>query len=317
MGILDILSIDSNRHIGQGTGNVTIGSIKKILGKKFRQEMDLDSDDETSELIFPSMFIIYLHPDDYQARVHFFERWGTIILARIYSLIRKKKRRMELRHQVLERFGKRYPNVKYTPSDARWCVQFTVDCNVSRGKIRVDTSYQIPFQMEVANNAPRIVQDPGGTIRTRNPKTKKLEKQGLDDIQVLGEGIRIYMFDKTLQENPNKINELHADEREELAILSWNSLEWSMYESYIMISGINDSRHASNILRINSNKVQETHVVIQYKDKEFQLAAWGPTMLNERDVEVSTDASHIKWVKLNPKSTIVLNNDVVVEFKAR
>lgn len=317
MGILDKLSIDPERQIGQRSANVTIGGIKRILGEKFKQEMDIESDDETSELIFPTMFIIYMHQDDFQARKPFFERWGPIILARIYALIRKKKRHIELKHEVLGHLGKKYPNVKYVPSDARWCVQFTVDNSVQKGEIESDMSFKIPFKVEVSNNAPRIVQDPDGTIETRNPKTKMLAEQTLDGIRVLGEGIRLYPFDKTLQEDPDKINEMLDDKKKELAILEWDNFEWPMCDPYIEISGREETRNEAYILRINSDKVKRTHVAIRYRDNEFQLAAWGKTLLNERNVKVSTDTSLITWEKLNPKSTIVLNNEIVVRFKAK
>lgn len=317
MCILDKLSMEPDGQNGPRLGEVTKGYIKKTLGEKFKHEMDLESDDEASELIFPTMFIIYMHPDDFRTRIPFFERWGSIILSRIYSLIRKKKRRMEFRHKVLEHFGKRYPSVKYTPKDARWCIQFTVDGTVQQGKIRSDASYSIPYKKVFANNAPRIVQDTNSTIKTRNPKTKVLEEQTLDGIQVLDEGIRLYLFDKTLQEDPDKNREFLPDKKKELAILQWDNFEWSMYDDYIEISGMDDPRNESHILKINNKKVKRTHVAIRYKYNEFQLAAWGITMLNERNVELSTDTSVVKWEKLNPKSTIVLNNEVVLIFNAK
>ncbi len=317
MCILDKLSMEPDGQNGQRLGEVTIGYIKKTLGDKFKHEMDLESDDETSELIFPTMFIIFMHPDDFQARIPFFERWGPIILSKIYSLIRKKKRCVEFRHKVLEHFGKRYPSVKYTPTDARWCIQFTVDGTVPKGEIKIDMSYTIPFKVEIADNAPRVVKDPDATIKTRNPRTSRLEEQNMGDIQVLGEGIRLYPFDKMLQEDPDKISELIPEKKKELALLQWENLEWPMREPYIMISGKSDPRNGSNILKINSDKVQETHVAIQHKETGFQLAAWGPTMLNERHVELSERNAHINWVRLIPKSTIVLNNDVVIKFMAK
>lgn len=318
MDILDKLSIDSEDHSGQNMGNATIGGIVKILGEKFKQEMDKESFGKTtsSVLMFPIMFIIYMHPDDFQFRKPFFDRWGPIILAEIYALIRKKKQNMELRHRVLAHIGKRYPKVEYLPTDARWCIQFTVDASLQKGKIRCDTSYTIPFKVEFANNAPRIVPDSNFTITTRNSKTKGLEERSLDGIRVLGEGIRIYMFDKTLQEDPDKINELHDDKKKELARLKWGDLEWTMYDSYIEISGKEETRNESHILKINSDKVKRTHVAIRYRDNEFQLAAWGETMLNERYVELSKDTTRINWVKLSSKSSIVLNNAIVVRFNA-
>lgn len=317
MCILDKLSMEPDGQNGQRLGEVTIGYIKKILGEKFKHEMDLESDDETSELIFPIMFIIYMHPDDFQARIPFFERWGPIILARIYTQIRKKKRRMEFRHKVLEHLGNRYPNVKYTPTDTRWCIQFTVEGSVKQGEIKTDTSYTIPFKLEMANNAPRIVEDPDGTIKTRNPKTKELEKQKLNGIQVLGEGIRLYQFDNTLQEESDKIKEMLPNMENELAILQWDNLEWKMYDPYIEISGEEETRNESYILKLNSSKVKRTHVAIRYRNNEFQLAAWGRTLLNERNVELSMDTTDVKWKMLNPRSTIVLNNDVLLRFKAK
>ena len=316
MSILDRLSIDTTPPRPQ---RVTIGYVKKELGKAFKQEMEWESDEETGELIFPISFHIIMHPDDYQTRRPFFERWGPIILARIYSIIRRKKRWLEFKHRMLEYFGKKYPDVKYTPTDARWCIQFApagMDENLRNGKIKPIVSYTIPFKVEYTQNAPKVVQDLNCTMMTRDSKTKKLREQSLDGIRILDEGIRLYPFDKSLQEDADKINKLIPTSKKELATLQWDNLRWSMYETYIEISGKEDTRNTAHILKLNSDKVRRTHVVIQYKDNGFQLAAWGPTMLNERYVELSKDTVNIKWQKLNSNSTIVLNNAIVIHFKA-
>lgn len=324
MDIMRNLSIDPDGLSHARPEKVTIGYIKKKLGKMFKQEINWESDDETSELIFPISFHVMMHPDDYQARIAFFERWGPIILAKIYSIIRRKKYWMEFKHRVMGYFGKKYPDVKYTPTDARWCIQFApvgTGDNLRKGEINPILSYTIPFKVEHVQNSPRIVHNPNSTLMTRDPKTKELRELALDSSQVLGEGISIYMFDNSLQNNPDDIrgvfsNTRTSSKKKELAILKWDNLEWSMYDTYIEISGSEETRTEPHVLKLNSNKVKRTHVVIQYKDNGFQLAAWGPTMLNERYVELSKDTVNIKWQKLNPKSTIVLNNAIVIRFKA-
>ena len=60
MSILDRLSIDTTPPRPQ---RVTIGYVKKELGKAFKQEMEWESDEETGELIFPISFHIIMHPD--------------------------------------------------------------------------------------------------------------------------------------------------------------------------------------------------------------------------------------------------------------
>lgn len=324
MDIMRNLSIDPDGLPQARPERITIGYIKKKLGKMFKQEMDLESDDETSELIFPTSFHIMMHPDDYQARIAFFERWGPIILARIYGIIRRKKHWLEFKHRVMGHFGKKYPEVKYTPTDARWCIQFApvgTGDNLGRGEINPILSYTIPFKVEYAQNSPRIVQNPNSTLMTRDPKTKALKELALDSSQILGEGISIYMFDNSLQNNPSAISGVYSsttnsNKKKELATLQWDNLEWSMYDTYIEVSGSEETRNESHILKLNSDKVKRTHVAVRYKDGGFQLAAWGPTMLNERYVDLSIDTTHVKWEKLNPKSTIVLNNAIVIRFKA-
>lgn len=316
MNILDRLSIESDGTVQSRTGNVTIGFLTKTIGEKFKCEMDIESfDQESSEVIFPIMFCIQMNPDDYEARTPFFERWGPIILARIYSIIKKKKHRMEIKHKVLGWFGIKCPKVNYIPTDARWCIQFTVDDQLKKGVINPILSYKIPFKIECADNAPRIVQDPNATMMTRNPKTKEVMQQSMDGIQILGEGIRLYRFDKSLQDDSDNIKEMFSNTNKELATLRWDNLEWSMRDNYIEISGAEETRHETHILKINNDKIKRTHVAIRYKDKMFQLAAWGATMLNQRYVELSTDTSNVKWVKLPNNSTIVLNNIKVIKFK--
>jgi hypothetical protein len=324
MDIMRNLSIDPDGLPQARPERITIGYIKKKLGKMFKKKMDLESDDETSELIFPTSFHIMMHPDDYQARIAFFERWGPIILARIYSIIRRKKNWVEFKHSVMGYFGKKYPDVKYTPTDPRWCIQFApigTGDNLGRGEINPILSYTIPFKIEYTQNSPRIVHNPNSTLMTRDPKTKELKELALDSSQILGEGISIYMFDNSLQNDPSAISGMYSNiqnsnKKKELATLQWDNLVWSMYDTYIEISGSEETRNESQILKLNSDKVKRTHVVIQYKDNGFQLAAWGPTMLNERYVDLSIDTTHVKWEKLNPKSTIVLNNAIVIRFKA-
>ena len=323
MDITRNLSIDPDGLSQARPERVTIGYIKKKLGKMFKQEMDWESDDDTSELIFPTSFHIMMHPDDYQARIAFFERWGPIILARIYSIIRRKKQWVEFKHKVMEHFGKKYPDVKYTPTDARWCIQFApvgTGDNLGRGEINPILSYTIPFKIENVQNSPRIVHDPNSTLMTRDPKTKELKELALDSSQILGEGISIYMFDNSLQKNPSAISDMYSDtknsnKRKELATLRWDNLEWTMRDTYIEISGAEETRNDTHILKIDSDKVNRTHAAIRYQDNMFQLAAWGTTMLNQRFVELSTDTSDVKWVKLPNNSTIVLNNIKVIKFK--
>lgn len=317
MNILDRLSIESDGIVQSRTGNVTIGFLTKTIGEKFKFEMDIESfDQESSEVIFPIMFCIQMNPDDYEARTPFFERWGPIILARIYSIIKKKKHRMELKHKALGWFGIKCPKVNYTPTDARWCIQFTVDDQLKKGVINPILSYKIPFKIECADNAPRIVQDPNATMMTRNPKTKEVMQQSMDGIQILGEGIRLYRFDKSLQDDSDNIKEMFSNTNKELATLRWDNLEWTMRDAYIEISGAEETRNETHILKINSDKIKRTHAAIRYKDNMFQLAAWGATMLNQRYVELSTDTSNVKWEKLPNNSTIVLNNTKVIKFKA-
>lgn len=316
MNILDRLSIESDGTVQSRTGNVTIGFLTKTIGEKFKFEMDIESfDQESSEVIFPIMFCIQMNPDDYEARTPFFERWGPIILARIYSIIKKKKHRMEIKHKVLGWFGIKCPKVNYIPTDARWCIQFTVDDQLKKGVINPILSYKIPFKVEFADNAPRIVQDPNATMMTRNPKTKEVIPQSMDGIQILGEGIRLYRFDKSLQDDSDNIKGMFSNTNKELATLRWDNLEWSMRDTYIEISGAEETRNEMHILKINSDKIKRTHAAIRYKDNMFQLAAWGATMLNQRFVELSTDTSNVKWVKLPNNSSIVLNNTKVIKFK--
>lgn len=324
MDIMRNLSIDPDGLPQARPERITIGYIKKKLGKMFKQEMDLESDDETSELIFPTSFHIMMHPDDYQARIAFFERWGPIILARIYSIIRRKKNWVEFKHSVMGYFGKKYPDVKYTPTDPRWCIQFApigTGDNLGRGEINPILSYTIPFKIEYTQNSPRIVHNPNSTLMTRDPKTKELKELALDSSQILGEGISIYMFDNSLQNDPSAISGMYSNiqnsnKKKELATLRWDNLEWTMRDTYIEISGAEDVRNEAYILKINSDKIKRTHAAIRYKDNMFQLAAWGATMLNQRYVELSTDTSNVKWEKLPNNSTIVLNNTKVIKFKA-
>lgn len=96
-------------------------------------------------------------------------------------------------------------------------------------------------------------------------------------------------------------------------------LEYLMNEEDVIVSGLEDKREGSNLLKIPSEWVNSPHLRIRYdrNAQKFFLASFGDrTMLNEKLVTRS-DSRSPQWIELPMYSKLMLNGIVGINiFKA-
>lgn len=90
----------------------------------------------------------------------------------------------------------------------------------------------------------------------------------------------------------------------------------AMISDELHISGRNamGATQGAEVVRIDSDRILNPHVRIRRDPTsgQFQLAAIGKTVLNQRTLASDPD----KWVTLSKKSTIILDDDIQIQFKA-
>lgn len=90
----------------------------------------------------------------------------------------------------------------------------------------------------------------------------------------------------------------------------------AMTSDELHISGRNamGAAQGAEVVRIDSDRILNPHVRIRRDPTsgQFQLAAIGKTVLNQRTLASDPD----KWVTLSKKSTIILDDDIQIQFKA-
>ena len=74
-------------------------------------------------------------------------------------------------------------------------------------------------------------------------------------------------------------------------------------------------RKGRSFFILESPDIKDSHVQIRYlpDDKNFQIAAYGPTRLNDRKIEESKGGD-VKWYNLSNNSGIFINNEISVRF---
>lgn len=268
-------------------------------------------------ILYPMSFNILMHPDDYVQTKESLPFVLPEVIAEFYSSIKKKAKSK----------GK---DVRFDPPATYWFFQFSgcriCDDNgkeklIERGKI-ITTGSLTTFDFQKANMATEVNTVLSVKCQNSNVNANNINVKALLGMEILGEGTYKFYFDKNMNENAESIKASEITQIQGFATLRWSEGNatkiFTMIDNYIDISGCDETRTTSNICRINSEAVAVSHVQIRYNANNciFEIAAYGKTRLNTRELPVSTGANPM-WITL-PKtnSKIFINDTINVEFNA-
>ena len=81
------------------------------------------------------------------------------------------------------------------------------------------------------------------------------------------------------------------------------------------VSGSSDERKQYNVLVLPDDSVEKGHLTFRYReeDNRFEVAAYGYTVLNERQLKLSSQDAP-EWYKVSPKASFVLGDGFGLEF---
>lgn len=314
---LGLIEPDSDKK-EKGVPKITNRILLKELVTHFKQRMEELSFD--GRILYPMSFNIFMHPDDYNETKESLPFVLPEVVSQFYTKIKEEKAKFP-------------EGVNYAPPATYWFFQFTacqfvekdgMENLIERGRI-ITTGNLTTFDIKKAQTDNTYSeQNIHLSVKCQNSNTNanNINMEALLGMDILSDGAYTFNFDKNMKEDAKKIQSSVNSKKN-----GWATLEWMegnmnktfvMLDTYIDVSGQEETRSTRNICRIDNEAVAVSHVQIQYDPSSqiFLLAAYAKTRLNGREVPISSNASP-EWVQL-PKfnSKIFLNDTVSVEFNA-
>ena len=301
---------DRNNHAPEVTNTILL----EELVEHFEQSMDKLS--VRNRVLYPMSFNILMHPDDYNQTKDSLPFVLPEVIAEFYASIKKK----------CKNFTNGY---KADPPATYWFFQFSgcricddkgKDKLIERGRI-ITTGSLTTFDFQKAQMSEEANVMLSVKCQNSNVNANNINMQALLGMDIISEGTFRYNFDKNMNESTAGIRPAESNQIKGYASLRWSegyaTKVYTMIDTYIDISGKDETRTSSNICRIDSDAVAVSHIQIRYNASSmtFEIAAFGKARLNTKALEVSVD--NPIWSPL-PKtnSKILINDTVNVEFNA-
>jgi hypothetical protein len=293
--------------------NSTTGLTRQELHDQIFEHFKIRFKEETTtrSMLFPTSFCILLHPDDYKDRQQGFAASSKDIAEEFHDFIR-------------DRLTK-YPG--YRPHATYWSFQFSPantddvingtnhSSNVGlKEPVIISTIYSVDFSANNMHTETNI----RATKRPKNSQTMEqlnINKDALLGMNILDKDKFQIYFDKSF----NKITDDVSNDKT-LAVLSFNTgaqiTYYSMIDPLIYISGKNDTRQGTNVLKLNSETITGNYAQIKYyrEENKFKIAVFEKTKLNERNVQLSKGGD-LYEVDLPNNSDILISDTINVKFK--
>ena len=293
---------------------VTNQTLYKELISHFRTDMEELS--VGRRILYPMSFNILLYPDDYDRVGESLPFILPEVIAGFYAAIKSK------RDSILDSDA--------TPPATYWFFQFASSSVKTEDK---QESFIIPGEIVTVGHLTTfdIKKAQEGTttenvrlsVKCQNSDVNKnnINKDALLGMEILTNNAYTFNFDKSMSEKLSDIQSSQRGGDNALATLTYSigstNVHLDMLDELVILSGPKDTRKMGNIMIIKNEAVEVGHVQIRYvrETNRFQLCAYSRTRLNMRDVPLSVGGTPI-WKDMSFNSTILLNDEVNIEFKA-
>lgn len=272
-------------------------------------------------MLYPMSFNILLHHEDYESVKQAFPFVLPEVVKEFYEVINQMK--------------SKYPD--YTPAAKEWVFQFSScllkDVNVADGKTMVVTKGHITtiaslMTVDLRRNNVDVTNNTRISIKLQDSDVMNnvnVNWNAVTNIDIIGENYFICKFDMTLNTKKSVVltnGSSVSSSSTTLAVLSYSkegkNYTYTMIDPTIGICGPEGKKGLSSIFIIESEGIMAPHVQIRYlaDTRKFQIAAFGKTKLNGKELEISQDGM-AKWYALANNSKIFINDEVSVKFEVR
>lgn len=267
-------------------------------------------------MIYPMSFNVLLHPDDYEILHDSFPFALSEFVGSFYDIMRK--------YQTL------YPI--YKPSPAKdWMFQLSacrvkelpeevmkkrkaqtqggfVTGMIQRGEVVIISSlarFDFRKMEKGSKENDSDVEKQRLSMSCRNSEVMKaLNWEAMENLLVLANGVYSTPFS----------DKLNLPDDGTLAIIEGNGIRYVMKDSLICVSSQRDGRTDRMILKLDTDKVVDSHLQIEYlREKEkFRIAAYGLATLNGHLMELSKGGD-VHWEDL-PDGSILQVAGIELKF---
>jgi hypothetical protein len=309
-----LLPKDDSPIGGKGAKSDTFTNAKLVNELVECFDYELENRSVRNRMLYPMSFNILLHPDDYAAR----EEDLRFVLPEVVSAF----------YDEIKKYQSKYAN--YTPAAKYWFFRIS-PCATEYALNEKDTilvEKGVPFIMarlltqETPTGNTATQTNVRVTVKPKNSdvySTVNINMAAMTGIDELSKGVFKIKFDL---EKRNAIlltpeEEQNAVFADRLATLTYSegnqNKSFYMIDNLIYISGKNDTRTGSHILKLENNEIENGHVQIKKEGNLFKLAAFGKVRKNSTLVPPSV-GGNIEWVNLPHNSEIFINDSVNIKF---
>lgn len=297
-----------------GKSKVTNKTLYKELIEHFKTDMEELS--VGRRILYPMSFNILLYPDDYDRVGESLPFILPEVIAGFYAAIKSK------RESILDSDA--------TPPATYWFFQFASSSVKTEDKTEsfiipgeiVTVGHLTTFDIKKAQEG-TTTENVRLSVKCQNSDVNKnnINKDALLGMEILTNNAYTFNFDKSMSEKLSDIQSSLKGGNNALATLTYTigstNVHLDMLDELVILSGPKDTRKMGNIMIIKNESVDVGHVQIRYvrEANRFQLCAYSRTRLNMRDVPLSVGGAPI-WKDMAFNSTILLNDEVNIEFKA-
>ncbi len=273
------------------------------------------------KMLYPMSFNVLLHYEDYDSVRQSFPFILPEVVKEFYEVIKQMKNK--------------YPD--YTPVAKEWVFQFSScqlkDVNVADGRTVVVNKGHITtiatlMAVDLRQNNLQVSNNTHISIKLQDSNVMNntnVNWGALTNIDIIGDNYFRCKFDPTLNTKEKAVmtnGNSTSSIIKAYATLTYSkdgrNYTYSMTDKRIEISGPGGQSGLSSVLTIDNESVLSPHVHIKYLDdaKKFQIAVYGKTRLNTKELEISQPAMP-KWFGLANKSSIFISDSISVFFEVK
>ncbi len=300
-------------HISQPNG-ITNQQLLDQLLDHFTQALLTES--VGSKMLYPMSYNVLMHADDYNSRIQAL----PFVLPEVVSSFYRRINEMRAK----------FPN--FNPPARYWFFQFT-GCNIDNipqgenvlniQKGRLTTIAQLLTADDSDVSGTSIEANVNVSIKIEGSDVMKgtnIDTEALKSLDMVSDNIFKFKFDHTLDGDTERIR---AYSNMELAELSYTdgsfNYKFTMKDNLIHVSGNNEMRNTQDIFKVKNDHLINSHVQIKHDpfDQKFYIAAYGPTNVNGKALELS-QGGDLKWHPLAHNSSIFFPQAMIgITFKIK
>jgi hypothetical protein len=269
-------------------------------------------------VIYPTHFRVIMTPGDYETVQPHFKILLPTVIKRFYKVLKAYGRAN--RCNVM--------SVKYWSFNIAPCEVSEIPSNGKASLLvregHITTIAELEEKSAPRQNNTSVQANVHVSIKLDDSNVMSLKDFNVDfssikGMTIMGENSFRYEFDKSMCEDVDVIRGSDVSNgKPAIAKLHYTSgshnYEYSVVEDLVYVFGSGETREGNSFIKINNPHIVDSHLQIKHFDGRFNVAAFAPTVLNDRVMKESKGGT-IHWYDLADNSILLLSDSVGLEFR--